>query len=311
MGSRKRRCRTGFTLIELLVVIAIIGILIALLLPAVQVARESARRTQCANNLKQVGIAFHNYHGAHGLFPPGGISAVSSNSCSTPQPYTLYLGFGWSTFILSYLELGMIYDQFSFDHDRFYGGQNFPVMGNIIDTYLCPSDPAGPELVQVTYGGHNGGREDQDGGRTNMAGVADSVDWSCGDGGPKLKADGMLFNYSRVKFKDILDGTSHTLLVGEIIALGPTPGFPEGENNRDMYWIAWNLLHTANGINLPLHIPPADPWDVYKSGFASYHPGGCQFVMVDGSVRWMEESISQPLLTNLTTRARGEVISEP
>jgi prepilin-type N-terminal cleavage/methylation domain-containing protein len=311
--SRKRL--GGFTLVELLVVIAIIGVLVALLLPAVQAAREAARRMQCQNNFKQAGLALHNFHDARRVFPAG-VNMNGGGACSRKSNFVagapLEFGFSWSTHILPYLEHGTLYEQIDFSQQYFYGGTNFPLMANNIQTYLCPTDPAGDQIVFVTGANNNGPNEDDDGGRTNMAGVADSVDWSCGDGWPKFKdgesPDGVLYNHSKISIKHITDGTSRTLLVGEIASLNGLPNRPPSATQRtEMYWITWNILHTYNGINQPQYAWPESPWNVQKYGFSSYHPGGCFFAMADGSVRWMDEAVSQDILRALTTRAGNEL----
>lgn len=294
----------GFTLVELLVVIAIIGILIALLLPAVQAAREAARRMQCANNYKQIGIAMHSYHNAVGSFPTG-IFMWYAGTCAAPSSSSgQYDGFGWSSFILPYMEQGQIYDQLDFNTG--YGhGVNWEVSANFINGYLCPSDPGGHELVQVSSGRQNGATEPEDMAVIHMAGIADSADWSCDGthGNPNRNGDGMLFNASKVKVSDVTDGTSHTLLVGEII--GSRPGEYSG-----LMWITYSLTGTQNGINMPVRDPTISHWDIYNFGPSSYHPGGCHFLYADGSSHFIVETISQNLLNALTTRSGGETIDE-
>lgn len=303
--SASRRAN-AFTLVELLVVIAIIGILVALLLPAVQAAREAARRSMCSNNFKQVSLALQNYADAKKSFPAG-TYLWQSNTCSNPAPGSNgYRGWGWASFVLPYLEENGIYDRFDFRGrpiDLPSPRVNFPVTAEFVKAFLCPSEPQGPELVFMTGDGQNGTHQDDDCGNTNMAGVADSVDWTCDGSEPRNNGDGMLFNNSRVRFKDILDGTSHTLIIGEAIGLDPGShqGFP---------WVTWNTLHTANGINTALYQKPSSFWAVAEMSFSSHHPGGCHFALVDGSVQFLSDNVSLPILKALTTRKGNEVIGE-
>ena len=184
--ERGRRPLHGFTLVELLVVIAIIGILVALLLPAIQAAREAARRASCLNNFKQVGVAMHGHHAARGHFPVGIDMWAPGAPCSIPRSHPGvntddYTGWGWATYILPYLEEKAIYDQIEFGDEGHAGPVttrvNFRAAGQTVETYLCPSDPQGSELVGCCSGVQNGPSPNEDMARTNMAGVADSRDW--------------------------------------------------------------------------------------------------------------------------------------
>ena len=195
-GGAAFRKERGFTLIELLVVITIIGVLIALLLPAVQAAREAARRLQCCNHFKQVGIAMQQYECALGCFPPGMImwdnELMSPTLCGVGprSPYFCYEGFGWGTFILPYLEQRPLYDQFNFltgstpapnSAGPGYWTPPNPTVGQAkIATYLCPSDTQGGEIIYVSSNTALGGLP-----ATNMAGVADSINWTCDGKWPK------------------------------------------------------------------------------------------------------------------------------
>ena len=316
-----RRHRAAFTLVELLVVIAIIAILIALLLPAVQSAREAARRGQCLNQLKQIGIAFHNYHSSHGTFPMGAHKKQSHNPAPPNTLVGVELGWTWATHILPFLEENAVYDQldmtstvFAFGppgSGAFAHGGNLDVGGTIIRGYLCPTDPQDPSPFSVGSGG--GGRAIVVA-QTNYVGLADSHDRFNNlstDGDPDItySGDGMLFNVSSVQIRDVFDGTSQTLLVGE--ATGKeTPG------KLHFYWSAEAVADMSNGINGPCSIPGDGTWCYHgtrsggATGFSSWHPGGAQFVLVDGSARFFSENTAQSLLEALSSRAAGEVISE-
>ncbi|MEA1949825.1 MAG: DUF1559 domain-containing protein [Planctomycetota bacterium] len=295
---RNSRVSDGFTLVELLVVIAIIGILIALLLPAVQAAREAARRSQCANNFRQVGLALHNYHGVHNVFPPATFH-TQSGTCSFSETY---YGYSWSAFILPYFEQDSNYDAFDFTQWYWTGGSaGLNASGRAIPLYICPSDPQRDELVGCTGRINRPGRDpNEDLGRTNMDAVADSVDWTCDSRWPRLDGDGVLYNYSKTKIADISDGTSHTLLVGEIT--GAESGTYAGHN-----FVTWNLSDTALGINGPYSRPGGGTWRYREAGFSSFHAGsGCHFLFADGSTHFIIEDIDQKTLAAMTTRAGGE-----
>ncbi|MCC7083754.1 MAG: DUF1559 domain-containing protein [Pirellulales bacterium] len=309
--------RLGFTLVELLVVIAIIGILIALLLPAVQAAREAARRSHCANNFKQVGLGLHNYHAAKKCFPTG------MDDPRTKPRAPVY--WGWSTYILPYIEEQQIFSMFDMRYPQHYFSTENNRVANAmkISTYLCPTDPARDELVDTSSFPWPGHPAKEDSALSDMCGVADSV--NANSNGYDLRqfpeVDGMFGTNGRCKIKDVLDGTSKTLMVGEVTGAGA--GTHVGH-----FWVSSNVLDTRDGINGPFTATggaypawnPPTLYSLYSAGFASFHRGGCYFLLADGSVRLLSENISsgdrpagQPpsLLHALTTRSAGEAASAP
>ena len=223
--------RRGFTLIELLVVIAIIAILIALLLPAVQQAREAARRTQCKNNMKQLGLALHNYHDVHTTFPSGWIAVEPGVG---PDAHDGLNGAGWGTMVLPYLDQAPLYNLFNASlaiHDPV----NVPFIDNVLPAWQCPSDPKPDkwmieeelspgtvlaELPTANYVGVFGTHE--------LHGCEDSPG-AIPPGSPMLpsgqcKSNGMLYHNSKVRMRDIADGTTNTLMVGERLT-NPSEGW--------------------------------------------------------------------------------------
>jgi len=300
--SQRRR---GFTLIELLVVIAIIAILVALLLPAVQQAREAARRTQCKNNMKQLGLALHNYHDVHRKFPPGWI-AVDGFAHSAHDGLN---GAGWGTMILPFLDQAPLYDRFD-SNLAIEDPANISFLDNVLPAWQCPSDPKpdkweieeegvpGNVLAQLPTANYIGsfGTEELDG-CENAPGTAPvAANGQC-------QGDGVLFHNSCVAIRDITDGTTNTLLVGERktdVNLGWFSTWPgmvsEGEEAFQ------RILGSAD------HVPndPAGHFD----DFSSRHVGGAQFCLGDGSVRFISENISDIVYHGLATRQGGEVIGE-
>ena len=300
--SASHHRKHGFTLVELLVVITIIGILIALLLPAVQAAREAARRLQCSNNFKQIGLALHNYESARGTFPQGELTSEVGACGWTKQ----YYGCGWGVMILPYLELRNVYDHFDFN--KYYNvapNSDLTAGGTSLKAYQCPSDPQLDPLVFASGSIDQPGMNPlEDLGRSNMAGVADSKDWSCSHDGnwTTSNGDGVLYNFSATRIADIRDGTSNTLAVGE--TAGSYTGSFYGTE-----FVVYTVSDTSVGINGPNTIPGGGTFHYYGAGFSSYHPGGCHFLLCDGSVQFLSQNIDQRILTALTTRDGANIHS--
>ena len=304
-----RRPLHGFTLVELLVVIAIIGILIALLLPAVQAAREAARRIQCTNHFKQAAVALHAYHDTYRCFPPGWMHA--EGVCGLGR----YEGFGWSAFILPYLEQNDIYGNLNFDNGAYPTRFKDQINGRInaggatVPGYLCPSDPQSDLRITVTnlwqpY--ETGGQF----GRTNMVGVSDSVEWRCGGINgrfPDPDANGVLRGWNVVAVRDVRDGTSSTLIVGEV-----TGSF--SDTDEGWFWASTNILDASGGINGAHSVPGGDVFEPFtwqkRYPFSSYHPAGCHFGLADGSSHFFSEDIDQMILERLAARNDGQVVGE-
>ena len=304
MFSRTPRKR-GFTLIELLVVIAIIAILIALLLPAVQQAREAARRTQCRNNLKQIGLALHNYHEIHRVFPSGWI-AVDAGSHSAHEGLN---GAGWGTMILPFLDRGNLYEEF----DANLAIED-PANATFLDTRLpvfrCPSDPQ-PDTFEIEEEGVPGnilailpianyigvfGTEELDG-CENPPGTAPVND----DG--QCEGDGILYHNSRIRIGEIMDGTSNTIMIGERLT-----------NVDDGWYSTWAGMVSEGEeafqrvLGSADHVPndPAAHFD----DFSSRHVGGAHFVLADGSVHFVSQSIDTGVYQGLATRNGQEIAGE-
>lgn len=286
----------AFTLVELLVVITIIGILIALLLPAVQAAREAARRMQCANNFKQVGLALHGHHAVKGYFPVG----TKMNGG----------GWGWATFLLPHIEQQSVYDMYTFTDGGFYWSgpptRNRDATKTWISAYLCPSDPQAQAIGTNNGIPISGSTPNELAAMSNICAVSDSVTWMtlASDSPRKFpEVDGVFGDDQSCTVADIKDGTSNTLMVGEVTGAG-------AGSKRGNFWATFNLQDTAEGINGPHTAPggtyPSDasgPGTASDSaGFASFHSGGCNFLVADGSTHFVSQNIAQSVLAGLTTR---------
>ena len=321
MAFRIRRHR-AFTLVELLVSIAIIGMLIALLLPAVQAAREAARRSACSNNFKQIGVALQNYHSAHQVFPPGTLfTTAGSGAGCAGTPVADYPGFAWGALLLPYLEHQETYELFDFA--GIYQPNSWEASGHLVTAFICPSEVNDTNWVDCCTGSDHEGDPSKDWRLSNMAGIADSVDAFCWFYQPTHIGRGVLFNFAKVHTGKIQDGTSQTAMVGEIV----------GGRGRDAAglqvwighsWVARNVADMSQGINGPGTIPGGrndviDPFDGdggnrhdeyhRENGFSSFHPGGAHFVYADGSVQFLNEDANIDVLYASATRAGGDIIS--
>ncbi|NOY41118.1 MAG: DUF1559 domain-containing protein [Planctomycetes bacterium] len=295
----------GFTLVELLVVIAIIGVLVALLLPAIQAAREAARRMHCLNNFKQIGVAMHNYHAALGEFPTG-TEWIEPSNPDTPNG-GLFFGLGWSGVILDYLENTQVHDSFdlSIGPYQIFSGTNTKAGAVQIVAYSCPGAPED----QLAFVGTDNGIPFY-WWSSNAAGVSDSQSaWTVTLNYSITYGDGMLMNANPIRIAEVEDGTSNTLFVGEITGAAGISDEASGEI-PGWYWPAGPTFSSQFGINGPGTIPGEGVFR--KTGddaFSSYHPGGCHFLMVDGSARLILENIDAAVLSALTTRAGGEAVT--
>lgn len=305
--------RNGFTLIELLVVIAIIAILIALLLPAVQQAREAARRSTCKNNLKQIGLALHNYHDTHSVFPPGAVGLVTDmNSSSWCTSSSSNRGRApWSVLILPFLDQAPLYQQFEFEEDfttwetplsGFNGStSNSAAWENPLVVFKCPSDPvSGAELPAANYRGVQGGYQ--------------SSSSYCGTTSRRFYTNGMLCVNAKIGFRDITDGSSNVLLVGEShynttqanTSNGSYVGWASSPNLNGGSRHAINLAAADGGINsAPVDPNAGDPRNYQSHHFGSFHTGGCHFLLADGSVHFISENVDITMFRSLGIRNDG------
>jgi prepilin-type N-terminal cleavage/methylation domain-containing protein/prepilin-type processing-associated H-X9-DG protein len=301
--------RRAFTLVEILVVIGIIGVLIALVVPAVQKVRASAARAQCASNLKQIGLAVHHYHDIHGFFPDVGQMRwdgddITAGGAKASHRYWL----GWAYKVLPYIEQGTA--------DKTELGWQLEAEGwhqdFVISTYICPSDPR--EL------GETGPLDNNLLGRNAFTSYL-GIQGKLMDGTNWMYADGVFrgADLTRIKFSDVTDGLSNTLMHGE---RPPDPGLVWGHWDT---WYVWGnsiLGVTSDGSffgsitgsgNIPCpersYFSPGDLVDsCHTNHFWSFHAGGANWILCDGSVRFMDYSAGTTVIPPMATISGGELI---
>ncbi len=297
--------RRAFTLIELLVVIAIIAILIALLLPAVQQAREAARRTQCRNHLKQLGLALHNYHDTMNVFPYGVMNVG-----------TFHLRDTWMQATLPYIEQAPLYNQYQAWIGQWVMDTPAAIRDQSISVLMCPSDPSGP-----AKGGSGGFRSGADGFQGNYVGCIGKAQVYGADNG------GMFWWNSSTRIRDVIDGTSNTVLASEAMIRGRANTGGWGESGG--YWgggegggFGFTTLEPPNSsITDQNYTCKSTTWPnapctsmttyaTQRNLARSYHTGGVHTLMADGAVRFVSNNIDRTMWQNLGTRAGNEVLGE-
>ena len=287
----------GFTLVELLVVIAIIAMLVTLLLPAVQAAREAARRTSCISNIRQIGMATLNYESANQSFPPGWTTNDPDNALSAS-------GWGWSALVLPYMEAGDVYGQIELE--TFVGDTSHEqVVQQVIPGYLCASDGSievrelGDSVTVV--GGGSGTRSTAIVSRDMLTVARSNYSGAYGSQENRpdpLRGDGTFFANSKTRFRKMTDGSSKTFIVAErtsefgtVSWIGVVAGVPEP------------FARVVGSADTAPNTPGA------FETFRSFHPGGINITFADGSTRFISDDVQPDVFRGLSTIRGGEVFS--
>jgi prepilin-type N-terminal cleavage/methylation domain-containing protein len=334
--------RPGFTLIELLVVISIIALLVALLLPAVQAVREAARQTQCQDRLHNIGVALHSYEGTHLTLPPGYVSFANYAQISSlpAEDYDAVTwdaapGWAWGTMLLLNIEQGSLYRQLDLNRPAWHA-VNLPALETTIDLFLCPSATGGDDPFTVVDASNapllKGGRTVRLGRSHYAASHGQEECW--GDfsgpagglnGNVSLIADGPFYRNSRTRFRDITDGMSSTVLIGEHSSrlsdktwTAVVPGafvHPriQSPDNAAESAATLAIIHTgpaAGEVDLfgnPIIHPPNFP-ALHVCQMYSQHPGGAYVLLADDVVRFVGENVDKRTFSALTSIDEGEVV---
>lgn len=315
--TSSHRRRSGFTLVELLVVVAIVGTLIGLLLPAVQAVRESARATQCRNNLRELGLALHHVHDHVNRFPAGWRGVASGSA--PPRPADDQPGWGWGAELLPQIEQDGLFHRIDM-RKPLYDPADIAIHQDVrispVPMFLCASDGQGPGETQFglfMIGADDGGDEAGEGeefhevdgaalaplceiGKSNYVGVYGTLEV---DEAPAA-GNGIFFRNSRIGFRHLTDGTSKTLLVGErrsILGGSTWAGV-----------VAGSKAQRVRNVGIADHVPNHP--DGHFDDFSSLHPGGVHFVFADASVRRLGDSIDEEAYKALCTRQGGETLGD-
>ena len=314
---------SGFTLVELLVVIAIIGILIALLLPAVQQAREAARRMQCSNNMRQIGLACHNYHDTHRTFAPGRMVYDGFDSSGNSTKVVT----GFLAMIMPFVEQGNLSDIYN-QSCGFDDPANRTAVNTPIDIYLCPSAPGGDRQMPLYAGWNMGWTTDPSALDPNVTGVATDYQGirgmhvldSSGNHTDVPGRDVGILNETGADFADIVDGTSNTILLFEMagkpahwnmsstqqVTNAQFYGYGPWSGNNGVMIYNWESDGTAKGCDGCTSYLNIDN----TSSPYSFHPGIVNVVLADGSTRSIPETVDTQTFLNLCFKADGNVVGD-
>ena len=277
----------GFTLIELLVVIAIISVLMALVLPAVQQVRETARKAECRNRLMRIGLALHNYEMSFEVLPPGVLNPNGPIK-SLPEGYDV----GWLLHLLPYLDQNVVYNRFDFGVGV-YDKKQDEIRALALPALYCPSNVG--EQLQIS-------------GDQKLVGISSFAGCSHHTESPiDATNSGVLFLNSHIRYEDVTDGTANTLFIGEKLTETGDLGWASGTRAS---------LRTTSGLNQPSQksaapqtnpVQPVTLDPLMVGGFGSHHPGGANFLMGDGSVHYISEYVDRGTFPNLGNRADGQL----